>query len=146
MSFTRVLWSTVVVLGVTTAAAGADALPGPVSAEVTRVIDGDTIEVRARVWLGQFVETRVRLADIDAPELRGDCAGETALAERAQALLAHLLAAGPVTLRDIRYGTYAGRVVARIETASGDVAAALLADGVARPYAGRGPRPDWCGG
>ena len=129
-----------------TAAAAAEALPGPVSAEVVRVIDGDTIEVRAQVWLGQFVETRVRLADIDAPELRGACAGETALARRALAHLADLLAAGAVTLRDIRYGTFAGRVVARVETTAGDVAEILLADGVARPYAGRGPRPDWCGG
>ena len=100
------------------AAAAAEPLPGPVSAEVVRVIDGDTIEVRVRVWLGQFVETRVRLADIDAPELRGACAGETALAQRALAHLADLLATGAVTLRDIRYGTFAGRVVARVETSA----------------------------
>src|SRR3989338_6548178 len=41
---------------------------GPVAAAVLEVIDGDTIVVRARIWLGQAVETRVRLSWADAPE------------------------------------------------------------------------------
>jgi hypothetical protein len=44
-------------------------LPGPIPAELVRVIDGDTIEVRARIWLDLDLTTRVRLAGIDAPEL-----------------------------------------------------------------------------
>ena len=34
-------------------------LAGPVSAEVLRVIDGDTIEVRAHIWLGHQVHLAV---------------------------------------------------------------------------------------
>ena len=128
-----------------------DRLAGPVPAEVISVIDGDTIEVRALIWLGQVVSTRVRLAGIDAPELRGKCARERALAERARAyLLARLggrLEDGDrawVRLRDIRYGKYAGRVLARVETAGGeDLGRRLMAAGLARPYAGRA-RASWC--
>ncbi len=124
-----------------------DRLAGPVPAEVLSVIDGDTIEVRAVIWLGQVVSTRVRLAGIDAPELRGKCARERTLAERARAYLLARLGDGDrawVRLRDIRYGKYAGRVLARVETAGGeDLGRGLMAAGLARPYAGRA-RASWC--
>ena len=125
----------------------AEILAGPVPATVLDVIDGDTITVQARIWLGQAIETRVRLAGIDTPELRGDCPAERALAVRARDRLAERLSGGQVILTDIRYGTYAGRVVARMSTAgTPDIAGTLIAAGLARPYGGRGPRPDWCGG
>lgn len=126
-------------------------LAGPVPAQVLSVIDGDTIEVRAVIWLGQVLSTRVRLAGIDAPELRGKCARERALAVRARDYLLAKLAAkledgerAWVRLRDIRYGKYAGRVLARVETAGGeDLGRGLMAAGLARPYAGRA-RESWC--
>ena len=140
----------------TGAQAGAQAgtqnrLAGPVPAQVLSVIDGDTIEVRAVIWLGQVLSTRVRLAGIDAPELRGKCARERALAVRARDYLLAKLAAkledgerAWVRLRDIRYGKYAGRVLARVETAGGeDLGRGLMAAGLARPYAGRA-RESWC--
>ena len=46
------------------------ALPGPVPAELVSVIDGDTIAVRAHIWPGHVVETRVRLDGVDTPEIR----------------------------------------------------------------------------
>ncbi len=130
------------------AQAGAqDRLAGPVPAQVLFVIDGDTIEVRAVIWLGQVVRTRVRLAGNDAPELRGKCARERALAVRARAYLLARLEGGEraqVRLRDIRYGKYAGRVLARVETAGGeDLGQGLMAAGLARSYAGRA-RASWC--
>ncbi len=124
-----------------------DRLTGPIPAQVLSIIDGDTIEVRAVIWLGQVVNTRVRLADIDAPELRGKCARERTLAERARAYLLARLKGGErdqVRLRDIRYGKYAGRVLARVETAGGeDLGQGLMAAGLARPYDGRA-RVSWC--
>jgi len=125
----------------------AELLAGPVPATVVEVIDGDTITVRARIWLGQAIETRVRLAGIDTPELRGDCERERILAEQARAALAARIAGRQVTLTEIRRGTYAGRVVARVSgTDTPDIGQTLLAAGLARTYGGRGPRPDWCGG
>lgn len=121
-------------------------LAGPVPATVLDVIDGDTITVRAQIWLGQAIETRVRLADIDTPELRGRCTRERVLAEQARAALEAWIAGRQITLTEIRYGTYAGRVVARVSAADKpDIGETLLAAGLARSYAGRGSRPNWCG-
>ncbi len=60
--------------------AAAELLPGPVPGRVIAVIDADTLAVAARIWLGQDVEVRVRLAGVDAPELRGACPHERVLA------------------------------------------------------------------
>jgi endonuclease YncB( thermonuclease family) len=120
------------------------AVAGPVRAHLVRVVDGDTIEVLARIWPDHYVETLVRLSDIDAPELRGRCAEEVAHAERAQARLAALLAGNRLQLVDVRYGKYAGRIVARVLTEDGrDVAQILLAEKLVRPYGGR-RRESWC--
>jgi endonuclease YncB( thermonuclease family) len=121
-----------------------DVLAGPVAAEVVEVVDGDTIAVRARIWLGQELETRVRLAGIDTPELHGKCARERRLAAAARDFVRTRLAAGAVALRDVQFGKYAGRVVARVTTADGeDVGAALIGAGLARAYDG-GTRLGWC--
>lgn len=126
------------------AAAGAEILPGPVPARVVAVIDGDTLVVRARIWLGQELETRVRLSGIDTPELAGGCARERALAEQARRLVAETVAGREVVLSEVRLGKYAGRVVAAVTTADGrDLGAILLAAGLARPYDG-GARGQWC--
>ncbi len=119
-------------------------IAGPVRAHLVRVVDGDTIEVLARIWPDHYVETLVRLAEIDAPELRGRCAEESALALHAKARLSALLAGRPLQLVDVRYGKYAGRVVARVLTEDGrDAAKVLLQEKLVRAYAG-GPRQSWC--
>jgi micrococcal nuclease len=117
---------------------------GPVRAHLVRVVDGDTIEVLARIWPDHYVETLVRLADIDAPELRGRCAEEIARAERAKARLAVLLNGQRLQLLDVHHGKYAGRVMARVMTEDGqDVAKTLLAEKLVRAYDG-GRRAGWC--
>lgn len=126
------------------AASGRAELPGPVPARVLRVIDGDTIVVRARVWIDQQIEIRVRLGGIDTPELRGRCEFETTLARRARALVAAKVGGQDVKLRRIRYGKFAGRVIARVELANGeDLTQLLMAAGLGRPYDGAGRKP-WC--
>jgi micrococcal nuclease len=122
----------------------ADRLPGPYDAAVERVVDGDTIAVRVTVWLGLELAVSVRVRGIDAPELRGDCESEKARAAQATAALARMIGDEPVTLRSIEGDKYFGRVLSDVATARGeDVAAALLAAGLARPYDG-GERPSWC--
>lgn len=127
-----------------TASPRRDVLPGPVFGEVIDVLDGDTFAVRMKVWIGQEVETHVRLAGIDTPELRGKCAAERAKAAAAKQALADLLADGKVTLYNIRLEKYAGRVLAQATNTSGVVLAEKLLDtGYARPYAGA-KRRGWC--
>jgi len=99
-----------------------------------RVIDGDTFD---------YEGARVRIADIDTPELRGRCEGESRLAAAAKARLHALLSAGPFELRRLgrdrdRYGRKL-RVVVRDGGSLGDQ---LVVEGLARTWAGR--RESWC--
>ena len=121
-----------------------EVLDGPMKVEVIRVIDGDTIVVRVHPWLGLFIESRVRLARIDAPELRGRSSSETTLAGRAKDRLGQLLASGTAHIDHVRPDKYGGRVRAHVLDSSGvDVGAVLIAAGLARPYHGE-RRKSWC--
>ena len=97
------------------------------------VHDGDTFRCGSE---------RIRIADIDAPELRGKCPSERALALRARNRLAELLRQ-PFTLvrsgrdRD-RYGRLL-RVVVQRGRSVGDV---LVREKLARTWTGR--REPWC--
>jgi micrococcal nuclease len=118
-------------------------LPGPIEARVLRVLDGDTIEVAARIWLEQDLTVRVRLLGIDAPEMKAHCARERDLALRARDLVAGTVG-GEVSLTQIQYDKYGGRVVARVAAADGrDLSDALIASGLAHRYDGGKKRP-WC--
>ncbi len=129
-----------------TAAGWRDTIPGPVSALVVDVIDGDTVLVRARIWLGQEVETRVRLEGVDTPELRGKCQAARRLAREARAFVQAKVDGRQVLLSDIQYGKYAGRVVARIQTPDGeDLTEALIEAGLGHAYDGARRAP-WCVG
>jgi endonuclease YncB( thermonuclease family) len=122
-------------------AAASSSLPGPISAAVERVIDGDTFKARAAIWIDQDILVSVRLAGADTPELaRPLCPTERKKAEAAQAFTAAFLG-GRAILRDIRHDKYAGRVVARVENAAGaDLAEALIERGLAAP----GESAAWC--
>lgn len=125
--------------------AAAEEISGPVAADVIRVIDGDTLAVRARIWIGLDLVVSARIRGIDAPELRGKCDREKALAEAARAHLATVVAGGRLRLRRIENDKYAGRVLADIVTDDGtDLREAMLESGLARPYEGGGRDP-WCG-
>lgn len=141
-------WSARLVLAAAAVSLGAspasEVLPGPIPARVVEVIDGDTVRVRARIWLGQEIEISVRFDGIDAPERHGKCAEERRLAEAARDFVAARLKDRAVQLHDVHYGKYAGRVVARAVLPSGeDVARSLVAAGLARAYDGKA-RGGWC--
>lgn len=134
----------------------ANRLAGPVAAVVERVVDGDTLAVRARIWPGQEVRVHVRVAGIDTPELHSRCLSERDLAARAREFTASfvrpgkpvengaLTDAGGVLLRDIRHDKFGGRVLAQVRNQEGaDLAGALVQAGFARFYGG-GRRAAWC--
>ena len=118
---------------------------GPVRAQVLRVVDGDTFDANARIWLGQALEVRVRIVGIDAPELHARCELERGRAEAARDFLARRIEGGEVTLSSVCYDKYGGRVDAIVADASGDIARALLKAHLVRPYEG-GRRSGWCDG
>ena len=105
-----------------------------ISARSIDVIDGDTFRYRGE---------KIRVADIDTPEVHGRCAYETALAARATARMAELLESGPFELQQTsrdedRYGRKL-RVVTRNGRSLGDQ---MVAEGLARTWTGR--REPWC--
>lgn len=124
-------------------------LKGPVPAIVERVIDGDTITVRARIWLNQELRVNVRIARIDTPELAARCARERELAGQARDFVHNILYTDEkiepsVWLSDIDQDKYGGRVLARVTgSAGGDIAQALVQAGLANIYDGK-KRADWC--
>lgn len=132
-------------LAVIAASFSAPAAANEYRAEVLRVIDGDTFEARIEVWPGIAVGTSVRLAGIDAPELRARCPAERDGALRAFQALSEALARLPVTVTDVRLDKFAGRVDAHVTAGGQDVAQQLLNAGLAVAYSGTGPRKNWCG-
>jgi micrococcal nuclease len=119
-------------------------IPGPIPAQVVHVVDGDTVTVDARIWLGQSVRVNVRLAGIDSPERKGACDLERDLARRARIFTEEKLRARPIELRHVMADKYGGRVIAKIITATGeDMGQALIEAGLARAYDGGRRRP-WC--
>lgn len=119
-----------------------ETLPGPIPADVLRVVDGDTIRVRAHIWLDQSVEIMVRIDGIDAPEIhRPDCSVESRLADQAKAEVEAFLDK-KVFLHNIHLGKYAGRVVANVRIQDGtNLADHLLSKGLAHPDE---ERLSWC--
>jgi micrococcal nuclease len=117
--------------GTAAVAVGSASLADPAAVVIT---DGDTFRYRGE---------KIRIADIDAPEVRGRCAYETQLAARATDRMEELLQAGPFELRTLdrdedRYGRKL-RVVVRDGRSLGDQ---LVAEGLARTWTGR--REPWC--
>ncbi|MCB1455514.1 MAG: thermonuclease family protein [Nitratireductor sp.] len=118
--------------------------PGPVSADVVEVVDGDSIRVSAHVWPGQQILVSIRIRGIDAPEMKARCASEKGAALAARARTASLVSSGTVVLTNISGGKYYGRMLADVSNVSGhDLAANLLAEKLVRPYSGR-KRQSWC--
>ena len=100
------------------------------------VVDGDTFWYRG---------TKIRIADIDAPEIGGaKCASERALAERAKQRLAELLSGSSFTLArfETRDRDQYGRALRVIFRGSQSVGGVLVSEGLARPWTGR--RRPWC--
>ena len=102
---------------------------------VTCVVDGATF------W---FRGEKVRIADIDTPEVRKPgCSREAELGDRATDRLIALLNAGPFTLRSTNseYDQY-GRRLLMVTRGGNSLGAVLVREGLAERWGG--PRIDWC--
>ena len=114
-------------------------------AVVDYVIDGDTFGATVMVSDDINVPVRVRISNIDAPELHGKCASEIQMANDARRRLEQILPCGAmVELSGIKDDKYLGRIDAFVATDMiNDVGAVMVSEHLARPYDG-GRRTSWC--
>jgi micrococcal nuclease len=111
------------------------------------VVDGDTLHDNGR-------NSDYRLAGIDAPETAlAKCDAERQLGEAASRRVQELVAAARSIIAKPAYDPRGrdrwprdgfGRRIAIIELDGASLADTLVREGIARPYGGSGPRPDWC--
>ena len=112
---------------------------------VERVIDGDTTDGVAYIWPEIDLHTLVRVRGIDTPEKRGGCPESRVKGVQATAFTDSLVhAAQRVWLTSPELGKYAGRIIADVWVDSTLLAPILIQRALAKPYEGRGARPDWC--
>jgi len=116
---------------------------GPYDVTVIRVIDGDTVEVDAAVWPGQTNRIKVRVADVNTPEIRRSPQCEKALGAKAPTFTQAWLDGGQVSLTGVKLGKYAGRVVGNLVRDGASLSQALIESGHGRPYSG-GKKGTWC--
>lgn len=101
-----------------------------------RVWDGDSI----RLGLTNQAEA-IRIFNIDAPEIEGQCANESDLAQRSKHRLAELLQGQRVEIRRQGMDRY-GRTLASVSVNGSDAGVILVSEGLARTWRGR--REPWC--
>lgn len=116
-----------------------------VSAVVDRVLDGDTFAARVKLEDETNITVRVRLLDVDTPEMNGLCQKEIDMARKARDRTAQLLPVGSVVeLSNIKDDKYLGRIDARVVMQDGrDLSDILVKENLGRPYDG-GHREGWC--
>jgi len=117
-------------------------VPDVTRCRVVSVYDGDTITVAAREGRrGMPRLFKVRLAGIDAPEIRGGSGAEKQAAIEARDFLRGNLLNKCVTLSDVKLEKY-GRLLATVSHKGNDVSQMLLNRGYAVPYDG-GTKPQF---
>jgi len=117
---------------------------GDIMAHYVKNYDADTITVNIPGWpdiIGKKIGVRVN--GIDTPEMRGGTEATKQLARQAQKYVEIILKdADKIILRNMERGKYF-RIVADVELDGADLGELLIRRGYARPYDGKGPRPDW---
>lgn len=114
-------------------------------ATVNYIFDGDTFAATVHMEDDIDIDVRVRLMNVDTPEIHGLCAKEIDMANKARDRLAELLPIGTsVELKSIKDDKYLGRIDAFVILPSGeDVGEILIKEGLGRAYNG-GRRQGWC--
>ncbi|WP_315922148.1 thermonuclease family protein [Mesorhizobium sp. SP-1A] len=104
-----------------------------------RVIDGDTIQIRSE---------KFRFDGIDAPELKGACEDEIAVANLARDRVVELFAGGHVVIERTGRDKYR-RTLAQISVDGKDIGKILMEEGLARRWEKKwkpGLDDVWCSG
>jgi endonuclease YncB( thermonuclease family) len=116
-------------------------------ANITRVIDGDTVAFEA-AWLPEPLkkELSIRVFGVDTPEkgFRAQCPKEDVMGQKASEFTKHAVASAQkrqVILMD--WDKYGGRVLGDVILDGKSLRQALIANGLAREYYGEA-KTSWC--
>lgn len=109
------------------------------------VIDGDTFRAHIQgVQSPNRLGYRIRVAGIDTPEIKGQCAYEKRLAQKAKEAARTLLTkTQQIELTNLRAGYYEKRIVADVWVDGVNLADELIRQGLGRRYIW-GKRRGWC--
>ncbi len=113
---------------------------------VTYIIDGDTFV--GDVSLADKTEVmsvKVRIRNVDTPELHGACESEIKRAKYARQRLEELIPVNSIVeIKNIKNDKYAGRIDANVyDSANRDIGSVLVKEKIGRPYNGE-KRKSWC--
>ncbi|MBN1281958.1 MAG: thermonuclease family protein [Alphaproteobacteria bacterium] len=116
-----------------------------VPATVDYIFDGDTFSAQVKLEDDIKISVRVRIMDIDAPEISGRCDSEIQGALKAKKRLEELLPIGAtVDLQDVKDDKYLGRIDAHVKNSDGiDISSTMIKEKLVRKYGG-GKRYGWC--
>ena len=128
-----------------------------IQADVVRIIDGDSLEVKAFLWDGLEKKAIIRIKHINAPEKRRKsgcriCDKEKNLAKKARNHLARLIGKKddgtfrPIFLRDIQQDDVYSRTLASITNADNeDIGDNMVKKGLAKRVMNGRKKACWCG-
>lgn len=107
---------------------GAKAPLPPTPAVVNYIFDGDTFAATVELKNDVRISVRVRILDIDAPEIKGECDSEITAAYNAKERLSQLIPIGStVELSKIKDDKYLGRIDALVKNSDGlDVSETMI--------------------
>ena len=97
--------------------------------KILRVIDGDTIEAAIFLGFNVSIKKKIRLLDIDAPEIRSSDESIRKKAYAAKKRLEELFADKDLTIESKGFDKY-GRCLAYVITSAGNVGNILLSEGL----------------
>lgn len=115
--------------------------------EITRVIDGDTVEIAVDFLPSPLPpKLSIRVMGVDTPEKapRAQCDAEAALARKATTFTKNAVAnALEIDVVILKWDKYGGRVLGEVYLDHQSLAESLISAGLARPYKGEA-KSSWC--
>ena len=117
-------------------------IPKVTCGKVIYIVDGDTFDIACELD-SEIVKIRVRMADIDTPELSSKRKGEKDHALDAKRILEQLVYGKIVTLDTVKWGAF-GRLVCRVFIDDVDICKYLIDNKFAKKYCRQGKKHfDW---
>lgn len=117
---------------------------------ILSVTDGDTVRLlyptTSTPNIGVWLEQDARIFGIDTPELHKGCPTEKKHGLEAKKAVERLLPSHAPAFASLKETSDKyGRVLVELRTITNvDIGGELLKRGLAKPYFGKGPKPNWC--